>query len=164
MEKTIVLIDAGFLSKVSRKLGEGHYFKYDLVKFAKNLTGKTVSCWYRETFHPRGVSAFFHPGGGFKQTTIPYTCDGLEIFQASWKIFQNIWNKEKIRMIGVSMSNLKSKTPCNLNFFQNEVINQVLDQVNNKFGEFTLQRAILLNSTSISRKPNSYLSDRRFKI
>lgn len=40
MEKVIVMIDAGFLSKVSYKLGEGHYFKYDLLKFAKDLAGK----------------------------------------------------------------------------------------------------------------------------
>jgi uncharacterized LabA/DUF88 family protein len=40
MEKAVVMIDAGFLSKVSYKLGEGHYFKYDLLKFAKHLCGK----------------------------------------------------------------------------------------------------------------------------
>jgi len=40
MEKVIVMIDAGFLSKVSHKLGEGHYFKYDLLKFSKKLAGK----------------------------------------------------------------------------------------------------------------------------
>jgi len=40
MEKVVVMIDAGFLSKVSHKLGEGHYFKYDLLKFAKNIAGK----------------------------------------------------------------------------------------------------------------------------
>lgn len=40
MEKAIVMIDAGFLSKVSFKLGEGHYFKYDLLKFSKKLSGK----------------------------------------------------------------------------------------------------------------------------
>lgn len=40
MEKAIVMIDAGFLSKVSYKLGEGHYFKYDLLKFSKKLSGK----------------------------------------------------------------------------------------------------------------------------
>lgn len=34
------MIDAGFLSKVSKKIGDGHYFKYDIVKFAKKLTGK----------------------------------------------------------------------------------------------------------------------------
>jgi len=39
MEKVIVMIDAGFLSKVSHKLGEGHYFKYDLLKFSKRLSG-----------------------------------------------------------------------------------------------------------------------------
>jgi len=39
MEKCIVMIDAGFLSKVSRELGDGHYFKYDLLKFSKNLCG-----------------------------------------------------------------------------------------------------------------------------
>jgi len=40
MEKVVVMIDAGFLSKVSHKLGEGHYFKYDLLKFSKGLAGK----------------------------------------------------------------------------------------------------------------------------
>jgi len=40
MEKAVVMIDAGFLSKVSHKLGEGHYFKYDLLKFSKKLSGK----------------------------------------------------------------------------------------------------------------------------
>ena len=40
MEKVIFFIDAGFLSKVSYKLGEGHYFKYDLLKFSKLLSGK----------------------------------------------------------------------------------------------------------------------------
>ncbi len=40
MEKAVVMIDAGFLSKVSYKLGEGHYYKYDLLKFSKMISGK----------------------------------------------------------------------------------------------------------------------------
>lgn len=40
MEKVVVMVDAGFLSKVSKQLGEGHYFKYDLIKFSKLLSGK----------------------------------------------------------------------------------------------------------------------------
>lgn len=40
MEKVVVMIDAGFLSKVSYKLGEGHYYKYDLLKFSKKISGK----------------------------------------------------------------------------------------------------------------------------
>ena len=39
IDKAKVFIDAGFLSKVSRELGDGHYFKYDLLKFSKNLCG-----------------------------------------------------------------------------------------------------------------------------
>ena len=39
MDKTIVMIDAGFLSKVSYELGRGHYFKYDLIKFSKEISG-----------------------------------------------------------------------------------------------------------------------------
>ena len=40
MEKVIVMIDAGFLSKVSYQLGEKHYLKYNLLEFSKKLSGK----------------------------------------------------------------------------------------------------------------------------
>lgn len=130
---------------------------------AKNLVGKTVHCWYREAFHLPGVFS-----GDGKQITIPYTNDGLEIFKAGWKIFHQIWNREKIRMIGVSLSNLKPTLSQSINFLSEikkvELINKTLDEVNGKFGEFTLQRATLLTATEMKRKPNPYLSDRRFKI
>ncbi|HBQ50779.1 hypothetical protein A3B42_02625 [Candidatus Daviesbacteria bacterium RIFCSPLOWO2_01_FULL_38_10] len=134
---------------------------------SKNLIGKTISCWFRYGSDTLGAY-LIHPPGVFRsdsmQTTTPHTNDGLEIFQSAWGIFQNIWTKDRIRMIGVSVSNLKSQTPCNLNFLKKEVINEVMDQINNKFGSFTLQRGVLLNSTSIKRAPNPYLSDRRFKL
>lgn len=129
---------------------------------AKNLVGKTVSLRYRNSLalHLSGVNV--------KQTTIPYTNDGLEIFKAAWKIFSSIWSQDKIRMIGVSISNLKSITPQNLSLLpetnRGETIQQTIDQINGKFGEFTLQRGILLKAVEIKRKPNPYLSDRRFKI
>ncbi|MEK6885975.1 MAG: NYN domain-containing protein [Nanoarchaeota archaeon] len=45
MEKTIVLIDAGFLSKLSKYFGGGKYLKYDLIKFSKGLAEKQkLSC------------------------------------------------------------------------------------------------------------------------
>lgn len=147
---------------------------------AKNLVGKTVHCWYRRaTFHLEGVnqatvsshlpgeagSAFFGDG---MQATIAYTNDGLDIFKAGWKIFQTIWTKEKIRMIGVSISNLNPQTPENLSFLpeikKREIITSALDKINDKYGEFTLQRGILLTSQKMYRKPNPFLSDRRFKL
>ena len=125
---------------------------------AKKLVGKTVSCWYRShDFLGEGM-----------QITIPYTNDGLEIFKAGWKIFQQIWSKEKIRMIGVSISSLKPLTPQNLSLLpetsKQETVVRVIDTINNKFGEFTLQRGILLKTANIKRMPNPFLSDRRFKL
>lgn len=141
----------------------------------KNLVGKTIHCWYRNAIirmHNPGLSIQFQTGiefsGDGMQVTILHTNDGLEIFKAGWGIFQNIWNHEKIRMIGISISNLKSKTPQNLSFLpevkRKEVITFALDKINNKYGEFTLQRGSLLTSPKISRKPNPFLSDRRFKL
>jgi len=40
MEKTIVVIDAGFLSKLSKYLGAGKYLAYDIITFSKNLSKK----------------------------------------------------------------------------------------------------------------------------
>lgn len=131
---------------------------------AKRLVGRTVSVWYRLASHI-GSGVFERDG---MQITIPYADDGLDIFNAAWKIFHTIWSGDKIRMIGVSISNLKPIHPQNLSLLpednRKEILNQVLDAVNTRFGEFTLQRGILLGSQTMKRKPNPFLSDRRFKI
>lgn len=125
---------------------------------AKKLTGKTVVCYWRR--------ADFQ--GDCIQTTIPYTDNGFTIFQAAWRIFLAIWQREPIRMVGVSVSGLRPKTPQNLSVLPNiqkdAQIIQAIDTINDKFGEFTLQRAVLLESEKVYRKPNPYLSDRRFKL
>ena len=40
MENTIILIDAGFLSKLSKYFGNGKYLDYNLVNFSENLAKK----------------------------------------------------------------------------------------------------------------------------
>ncbi len=40
MDKTIVLIDAGFLSKLSDYFGNGRYLRYNLLDFSKQLAEK----------------------------------------------------------------------------------------------------------------------------
>lgn len=40
MEKVIVFIDAGFLSKLSKYFGNGKYLTYDLILFSKNIAKK----------------------------------------------------------------------------------------------------------------------------
>ena len=148
---------------------------------AKNLVGKTVSCWFRYSLHPDhtpGVSSMgtpgLHPGGervfegDGMQETIHYTDDGLEIFKTTWKLFENIWDRGEIRMIGVSISNLTPQTPLNLSLLEEnkkkEVITKALDKINDKYGEFTLKRAALLGTPTIRRMPTPFLADRRFKL
>ncbi len=40
MDDTIVFIDAGFLSKLSKHFGNGKYLIYDLIEFSRNLSKK----------------------------------------------------------------------------------------------------------------------------
>lgn len=40
MEETIVFVDAGFLSKLSKYFGGGKYLKYDLIKFCEEISRK----------------------------------------------------------------------------------------------------------------------------
>ena len=136
---------------------------------AKKLVGKTISFWYRSSFNREYYEATGSRFAGFgMQTTIALTDDGLKIFEAGWKIFNSIWGEERVRMVGISISNLKPKMPQNLTILEDdtrqEVITKTLDNINNKYGDFTLKRAVLLGSKNIKRMPNSFLSDRRFKL
>lgn len=40
MENSLVLIDAGFLSKLSKYFGKGNYLRYDIIRLVKNLAKK----------------------------------------------------------------------------------------------------------------------------
>lgn len=140
---------------------------------AKKLVGKTISCYFRYAFtYNLGLSPLFQSRIGFEgdgmQVTTVFTQDGLNIYGGAWKIFNNLWDGRKIRMIGVSISNLKPKNPSNISFLEQDLrqekIIKTLDKINNRFGEFTLQRGILLGSSKIRRKPNPYLADYRFKF
>ncbi len=102
------------------------------------------------------------------QTTIFPTDDGLEIFKAAWRSLQKLWDKESIRLLGISVSNVRPKNEETLSLLadvnRTEVITRAIDKVNDRFGDFVLKRGVLINSGSMKRKPNPFLSDRRFKI
>jgi len=130
----------------------------------KELEAKTIHLWYRCSDHLEGVFL----SNGTQKTLFEHSSEGLEIFNLAWEIFYQLWNGEKIRMIGVSVSNLRLNKPVNISWLPEEqkkkVIVKALDQINNKYGNFTLTRGSLLSSYPINRKPNSFLTDRRFKI
>lgn len=137
---------------------------------SKKLSGKTIHCWYRLSLnvHLEGVKLSFQ-GDGMQKTLNSHTSNGLEIFKTAWEIFYQIWSASwRIRMIGISVSNLKPAFPVTLSLLpearKQETMQQAIDKINNKFGDFTLQRGFLLKSASIKRSPNPFLSDRRFKL
>jgi len=105
---------------------------------AKKLVGKTVSCWFR----------YADFSGAGMQITIPYTHNGLEVFNGAWTIFNKTWTGRQIRLVAVSLSNLKPQNPHNLTFLEEDLrqerIIKTLDLVNDKYGEFTLKRGYLL--------------------
>ena len=163
---------------ISRDIDNPEEIKQTLLKIcelvarrarAKKLEGRTISFGFRYGFN---LSYFQETGNQFHgegmQSTIPYTNDGLEIFNAAWKSFIKLWNGTPIRFVAVSLSNVKPVTPQNLSLLEEvnrrEIITRALDKVNDRYGEFTLQRGILLNSRQIRRMANSFMSDRRFKI
>jgi len=136
---------------------------------SKKLAGRKVSFWFRYGFNLeyfQETGSQFHGEG--MQCTIPYTNDGLEIFQAAWKCFLKLWDQTPIRLVAVSLGNVKPTTPQNLSLLEEvnrrEIITRALDKVNDRYGEFTLQRGVLLNSRNIKRMANSFISDRRFRI
>ncbi len=136
---------------------------------AKKLVGKTVSFGLRYAFDKDYFESTGHRfNGDGMQTTIPLSDDGFEIFQAGWTSFLNIWNGKKIRMVGISVSNVTSKLPQNLSLLDDvkrqDNMTQVLDKLNDTYGEFSVFRGVLLNSKKICRRPNSFLADVRFKI
>lgn len=136
---------------------------------AKKLEGKTVSFWFRYGFN---LEYFKLTGDQFRsngmQSTIPYTNDGYDLFKAAWKSFQTLWDGNPIRFLAISLGNVKPQNPSTICFLdevkKREVITRALDTVNNKYGEFTLQRAILMNSKKIRRMANSFMADRRFVL
>lgn len=84
MDKTIVIIDAGFLSKLSRYLGNGQYLNYDLIRFSKNLASKqNLSCEH----------IYYYTAPPFKSNNP--TIDELERYK-KYEKFKNNLSKDKI--------------------------------------------------------------------
>ncbi len=130
----------------------------------KKLVGRTVSIWFRYSFQWPYVN--FEGNGG--QITIKDTADGMEIFKGAWQLFNKLWDQRKVRMISLSVSNLRSLNPHTISFLTQDIIrdklNTTMDKVNNRYGDFVLERGTLLKSPKVTRKPNPFLSDRRFKV
>ena len=68
-----------------------------------------------------------------------------EIYKYSKEIFNKLWNGEPVRLIGLRVDNLENKEEVQLSFFSNdtkqEKIDNVLDDLKNKYGYNSITRA-----------------------
>ncbi len=121
---------------------------------AQGKLGKTIHLWFRNTgFHNYG-----------RQLTLPqHTQDGLTIYYAAKKIWEESRYGAPIRLVGVVLDNLKNETPAQLSLLPEVKIRgrviELMDRINEKFGAFTIQQGTLLGSVKIKRNVNGYGTD-----
>ena len=84
------------------------------------------------------------------QTTLENLTDNTEtILSAAYQVFEDNYNQDEIRLIGVRLSNLKTDKSEQLSIFQstdndkNDNVQKAIDDINNKFGKSVVKKASL---------------------
>lgn len=87
--------------------------------------------------------------------------DGLQIYSTAWKLFSELYCPEKlVRLLGVSVSGLIRNLSYQLQLSMctyNEPLSRAIDIINERYGEFSIARSRLLDSsgTNFSGKRNN---------
>lgn len=107
--------------------------------------------------------------GDYRHRTLKYFIDsGKDIFEITWKLFEEINWQGSIRFLGVWLGMLKPKNELTLNLFaqekRKENLTEAVDKVNKKYGELTLYPAVLLNGTRVKSEVNGFLGDKGFRF
>ncbi len=105
---------------------------------------------------------FNHPTGFNRQVTLPVPSnDTMEVYQQIWKLFKRFWDRESVRSVGVSLTQLEDAEQVQLSFFshslQREQLGAVMDEIRERYGKTAIFRASSL-------MPSSMLFDRATKI
>ncbi|MFQ3548929.1 MAG: DNA polymerase IV [Armatimonadota bacterium] len=116
----------------------------------QNYSGRTVNLYLR----------FSDMHGFMQQKSISeYIDDGFDIYKYALLILEKKLKSDKrpVRLVGVSMSNL-AKGIRQLNLFATEKMRaalKVMDEINNRFGEFSIKRASLIH-LNIEKKTHGF--------
>ena len=87
------------------------------------------------------------------QTTLTFATDSTShLMTIACSLFDELWNGEPVRHLGISFSQLQNKNIEQLSFFndpketKNKNIDRVIDMLRNKFGDESVIRASFVNS------------------
>lgn len=108
---------------------------------AKRLAGTTIILYIRDaSWHNQTRSKTVSNAVQLKE----------EIFEIAWRLFQNHWDEEPVRLLGVTVSNVidKNEITQQLSMFnfeehaKEEPIIELMDKLEKKFGKGVIQRGI----------------------
>lgn len=90
--------------------------------------------------------SYSHQKKLFTPTNITY-----EIYRAAKELFDEMWKKEKIRQIGVRVSDLCSDEFIQTSIYDNDIdkkqaLDKTIDDIRNKYGKFAVFRAVFVDS------------------
>lgn len=127
---------------ISRKEIEAHLYllceRLGAKMRSENYYGRVVGLWIR-------YKSF--SGTGQQQKTAFWVCDGYDIYKQAINILSKLKIMEPVRAVGVWVGSVQPTKNVPQNLFpedkKNEKIIKVMDQVNNKYGELVVTRAII---------------------
>lgn len=105
----------------------------------KGYMGTTVSCGVRG-------ADFTAPTGFHRQITLPIPTNfDMDIFKAAYELFLQHWDRQPVRSLGVSITNLQASDCYQIDLFNNywdrEQLNHALDTIWDKYGRTAIYRA-----------------------
>lgn len=100
---------------------------------------------------------FNFPTGFHRQTTLFNPSNNtIDIFNAAWRLFACFWDREPIRRIHVSLSNLCSDKQLQLTLFadvdKKRKIGYAMDRIKAKYGTMAIMRAVSLTDAGQARE------------
>lgn len=120
---------------------------------AKKLIGKTIEIFFR-------FADFTH--AGLRVTLPAHINDGFQIYQTGESRILNYRFPKAVRLIGVRISNL-TVISAQQSLWKKErkraLLVPYIDNINNKYGEFTIKSGFLLDATKMRRKIGGFRYD-----
>lgn len=106
---------------------------------SKQYMGRTLSVG------ARGYDLDFPTGFNRQMKLLDWTNDGMEIYKAALRLFEQHWGGYPVRSVGVTLSSLTSSIHRQLNLFHSfvgqEKLNQAIDTIKDKYGASAILRA-----------------------
>lgn len=123
---------------------------------ADNLSAKTFVYYLR-------YDDFSHVG--FRKTITHHLNDGFEIYKIGKKFIRNCDLKQMVRLVGIHSSNLLknyNQWPLFEKDQKQRKVLKAVDEINDRYGEFTVKRAFLHKADSLGRETVGFGQARRF--